>query len=294
MYSQQQQRAPGAGFPSHQAQQIQQHQLRLMQQQAAQQQQAQAAQQAQQQQAQTQKRPMPNYWDVLGSNDAFRRAKWVTSRIHSEDALARRTQNALGVSHRRHAPTDRVLPPFPPASPSSSAHERDRAKDLHRLAESYAALQKVERKLDWTVSRKRTELREAIESGQTVKRTLRLKIWNTVKGQKWQQPKPASDDAKEAVSAEEGAEAKEGESEAPKEGESTKGGAEAEAEKKDGDAEGGIPGLGQNRTDAQSEAIKADAAKVNFTTGEGVPQWTLNIEGHLLEASRPLSILLLR
>lgn len=122
------------------------------------------------------------------------------------------------------------------------------------LASAYGSLQAAERKLDWNVGRKKVELKEAIDHGQTVKRTLRVKLWNTVSGQKWQQPaRPDAEEEKE------------------------------EEEQK----EGGIPGLGMANGEAK---VKDEAVEgLDFGTGEGVPRWTFHIEGHLLKV-RPACV----
>ncbi|KAF9235929.1 BAR-domain-containing protein [Melanogaster broomeanus] len=82
----------------------------------------------------------------------------------------------------------------------------------------YQDLLEMERKLDWTMSRKRVEVQDALARTPTTTRTLRVFISQTVSGQAWQ--------------------------------------------------------VGE--TDGEGEAV-------NFETGQGIPAWSLKVEGRLLE-----------
>ncbi|PCH42853.1 SWI/SNF complex 60 kDa subunit [Wolfiporia cocos MD-104 SS10] len=89
-------------------------------------------------------------------------------------------------------------------------------------SQMYRDLLEMERRLDWTMTRKRVEVQDAIQRIAPTTRTLRIFISHTVSGQPWQQ---------------------------------------------------GIEGAG----------AEGDAGKVNPETGEGIPAWSLRIEGRLLE-----------
>ncbi|KAF9236976.1 hypothetical protein BU15DRAFT_76343 [Melanogaster broomeanus] len=82
----------------------------------------------------------------------------------------------------------------------------------------YQDLLEMERKLDWTMSRKRVEVQDALARTPTTTRTLRVFLSHTVSGQAWQ--------------------------------------------------------VGE--TDGEGEAV-------NFETGQGIPAWSLKVEGRLLE-----------
>jgi len=81
----------------------------------------------------------------------------------------------------------------------------------------YQSLLEMERNLDWTMTRKRVEVQDALARNPTTTRTLRIFVSHTVSGQAWQV-------------------------------------GEAEAE-----------------------------GAVNFETGQGIPAWSLKVEGRLLE-----------
>ncbi|KIJ64303.1 hypothetical protein HYDPIDRAFT_112289 [Hydnomerulius pinastri MD-312] len=82
----------------------------------------------------------------------------------------------------------------------------------------YQSLLEMERKLDWTMMRKRVEVQDALARNPTTTRTLRVFLSHTVSGQTWQ--------------------------------------------------------VGE--TDGEGETV-------NFETGQGIPAWSLKVEGRLLE-----------
>ncbi|KAG8215419.1 SWI/SNF complex 60 kDa subunit [Butyriboletus roseoflavus] len=88
----------------------------------------------------------------------------------------------------------------------------------------YQGLLEMEKKLDWTMTRKRVEVQDALARNPTTTRTLRVFVSHTVSGQPWQV----------------------------------------------GEADG-----------------EGDA--VNFETGQGIPAWSLKVEGRLLEPSNQRS-----
>lgn len=83
-------------------------------------------------------------------------------------------------------------------------------------SQMYQSLLEMEKKLDWTMSRKKVEVQDALGRNPTTTRTLRLFLSHTVSGQLWQT------------------------------------------------GEAGVEG-------------------VNFETGQGIPAWSLKVEGRLLE-----------
>ncbi|WFD03542.1 non-specific serine/threonine protein kinase [Malassezia obtusa] len=105
-----------------------------------------AAQSAQQAQQQAQRIRVRNHYDIL-VGEGFRGTK-------------------------RDRPTDRSLPPSLKRQVKESA--------------VYADLQRVERKLDWTIARKRAELMDSMGKPPKVKRTLRIFVSNTCANQPFQ------------------------------------------------------------------------------------------------------------
>jgi hypothetical protein len=87
------------------------------------------------------------------------------------------------------APTDRSLPlAFTTRRPGPSDDKlRPSLEALEQLANSYADLQHLERRLDWTLARKQHQVTEqATTPGQPFKRTLRVHVLATVHDQSWQ------------------------------------------------------------------------------------------------------------
>lgn len=78
----------------------------------------------------------------------------------------------------------------------------------------------------------------------SVRRTLRVKVWNTVEGQSWQHAHAPPNKARSSTEGEE------------------------------------------NETNAEGSGEKPEEAHdIDLATGEGVPKWTLHIEGMLLDVS---------
>ncbi|MBW0476182.1 hypothetical protein O181_015897 [Austropuccinia psidii MF-1] len=147
----------------------------------------------------------PPLSDVIGPNHAFVRAK-------------------------RFNPTDRTLPVFESPDQSTSQYPlepilQDRQRNLFRIAKNYERLQKIEQEIDWTISRKRIELDDNLRKPNSVRRKLRVKVWNTVENQSWQIG--TKDD--------------------------------------------------ENQDSTDSSVLP------NFTNGQGIPKWTLHLQGHLLK-----------
>ncbi|KAG9312916.1 SWI/SNF complex 60 kDa subunit [Chiua virens] len=90
--------------------------------------------------------------------------------------------------------------------------------DFAQESQMYQNLLEMEKKLDWTMTRKRVEVQDALARNPTTARTLRVFVSHTVSGQPWQVG--------------------------------------------EGDGEGDT---------------------VNFETGQGIPAWSLKVEGRLLE-----------
>jgi len=97
--------------------------------------------------------------------------------------------------------------------PNAVVHNPDFAED----SRMYQDLLEMERKLDWTMTRKKVEVQDALARNPTTTRTLRIFMSHTVSGQAWQ------------------------------------------------------------------TGAEGDVANVNFDTGEGIPAWSLKIEGRILE-----------
>jgi SWI/SNF-related matrix-associated actin-dependent regulator of chromatin subfamily D len=83
-------------------------------------------------------------------------------------------------------------------------------------SQMYQSLLEMEKKLDWTMNRKKVEVQDALGRNPTTTRTLRLFLSHTVSGQLWQ-------------------------------------------------------------------TGEAGADGINFETGQGIPAWSLKVEGRLLE-----------
>ncbi|KAJ3843095.1 SWI/SNF complex 60 kDa subunit [Lentinula raphanica] len=58
--------------------------------------------------------------------------------------------------------------------------------DLAEDSQMYQSLLDMERKLDWTITRKRTEIQDTLSRNPTTTRTLRIFVSHTVSGQSWQ------------------------------------------------------------------------------------------------------------
>ncbi|KAI5481060.1 hypothetical protein MNV49_006246 [Pseudohyphozyma bogoriensis] len=214
-------------------------------------------------------------------------------------------------SAKRRKPTDRSLPIFavPPSSAASGPTTRaleESTNSLASLAQSYKKLQDVERKLDWTVSRKKVELADGGISSRMagVTRTLRLHFETTVHDQPWQVagkeggapvevlPLPASADAP-----------------APAAAPTTEGSTE---EKKDGDGDievGAVDGGEEKKDEAatgetEKQEVPAPAAapapapapgtipptsdissSADFKNGTGIPGFALKISAEVLGLS---------
>lgn len=99
--------------------------------------------------------------------------------------------------HRKRKPTDRSLPTFKPSATSAITlppQIEATNSTLASLSSSYLELQKLERKLDWTVARKRVEMAESVGvtgAGTAVpartRRKLKVRISNECSDQLWQQ-----------------------------------------------------------------------------------------------------------
>ncbi|GAA6032895.1 hypothetical protein JCM8097_000036 [Rhodosporidiobolus ruineniae] len=99
---------------------------------------------------------------------------------------------------KRRKPTSRLLPTSftPSLPPSTSLGASDTALSasldaLDKMTDAYKKLQDVERRVDWTVSRKKAEVGEAAlglagTRGRQLKRTLRVHVTATLKDQPWQ------------------------------------------------------------------------------------------------------------
>lgn len=99
---------------------------------------------------------------------------------------------------RRRKPTDRSLPTFAPsaAAAASTGPTTDKLAPstaaLESLSASYSRLQAAERRLDWTVSRRKVDLAELIGAGPGgagragINKTFRINLTTTVKDQLWQ------------------------------------------------------------------------------------------------------------
>ncbi|KAH9472285.1 hypothetical protein MJO28_001865 [Puccinia striiformis f. sp. tritici] len=245
-----------------QQQQQQQQQASFMQKQQQQQQQALIQQQQQQQlllktqqyqaslppPASALKRPTSTHADALGPNVALTRAK-------------------------RFRPTDRNLPKFEPANPKAPVYSLEglvpsRQDGLHRISKQYEKLQKIEREFDWLISRKRFEIADTLRKPNGVPRTLRIKVWNTVENQAWQQQTSFSSAEKKTT--------RQTSDENPEEN----GDDQQEKGKEKGDRDDDDKGKENDDDEAQQPSKQTS---INFNAGEGVPKWTLHIEGHLIE-----------
>ncbi|GAA5821528.1 hypothetical protein JCM11251_000892 [Rhodosporidiobolus azoricus] len=101
---------------------------------------------------------------------------------------------------KRRKPTSRLLPLSfaPPTASSQTASSPSDTRlspslaSLDSLAASYKQLQEIERRVDWTVARKKVEVGEAVQGsggggkGRQLKRTLRVHLTATLKNQPWQ------------------------------------------------------------------------------------------------------------
>ncbi|GAA5876028.1 hypothetical protein JCM8547_003535 [Rhodosporidiobolus lusitaniae] len=99
---------------------------------------------------------------------------------------------------KRRKPTSRLLPlsfspSLPPSLPRGATDNKlaPSLDSLDRIAEGYKKLQEIERKVDWTVERKRVELGEAAAGGsggrgRQLKRTLRIHVTTAVHDQTFQ------------------------------------------------------------------------------------------------------------
>lgn len=197
------------------------------------------------------KRPMPAYNDVVGPNHAYNRAK-------------------------RTKPTDRRLPDFKEAD-----------EGFMKLKTEFDRLQSMEEKIDWTISRKRLELEDSLKKTLSVKRTMRIKIWNSVEGQSWQ--KPAQEPQQQQQQEEEGEKDKEVTEEAKeKDEEKVEGGEEGPKKGAEEGAEGGDD-KGEEAGESNREKIEQkekETKEINMSSSiEAVPKWTLHIEGMLLDHS---------
>ncbi|CAH7688390.1 putative chromatin remodeling-related protein [Phakopsora pachyrhizi] len=165
--------------------------------------------------------------------------------------------NSTLLRAKRFKPTDRTLPSFESGfntkddqSQGSTASVSMREDSLRCLSRSYNRLQKIEQELDWTISRKRLELEDSLKRPMGIRRILRLKVWNDAENQAWQRNKSEegrSEDGEEVTKAEDRRE-----------------------------EEGG----GDRESEAERDGEESE--NINFTTGEGVPRWTLHVEGRLL------------
>ncbi|WAQ85821.1 hypothetical protein PtA15_6A450 [Puccinia triticina] len=183
---------------------------------------------------------------------------------------------------RRFRPTDRNLPAFEPANPKAPRYSLEgllpeRQDGLHRIAKNYEKLQKIEREFDWLISRKRFEIEDSLRRPHGVQRRLRIKVWNTVANQPWQLESTGTENKSETrPSSDEGGEDEEAdakEKESKKDGQEQKEGEEDQEERKEDN----------DQDDADQQPKQPAAPAINFNAGEGVPKWTLHIEGHLID-----------
>ncbi|KAH9812389.1 hypothetical protein DFH28DRAFT_398923 [Melampsora americana] len=134
----------------------------------------------------------------------------------------------------------------------------------------------MEEKLDWTISRKRLELEDSLKKTLSVKRTMRIKIWNSVEGQSWQKVSSQNQQEEEVVEVKD-KEVIEADQEKEKDG---------DGENKKGGEEGGEDkGEETGETDQEKiEQKEKENKEINTESSIGaVPKWTLHIEGALLD-----------
>jgi SWI/SNF-related matrix-associated actin-dependent regulator of chromatin subfamily D len=146
------------------------------------------------------------------------------------------------------------------------------------MAQNYEKLQKIEREFDWLISRKRFEIEDSLRKPNGVLRTLRVKVWNTVSNQPRQQQQSSSSAA-----------ASSSEKKLDQTRQSSPGTDEDQPEK-DNDQQD-KEDENENKDDTGHDDLSKQAAgpgstaPINFNAGEGVPKWTIHIEGHLIDVS---------
>ncbi|KAK4046607.1 SWI/SNF and RSC complex subunit Ssr3 [Microbotryomycetes sp. JL201] len=92
---------------------------------------------------------------------------------------------------KRRRPTDRSLPSFSASARDHGiTHQRLQPSTdaLESMSDSYSKLQQIERKLDWHVSRRKTEISERMAGTRVsgARRTLRVHVTATLSNQPWQ------------------------------------------------------------------------------------------------------------
>ncbi|KAK4049255.1 SWI/SNF and RSC complex subunit Ssr3 [Microbotryomycetes sp. JL221] len=150
----------------------------------------------QQQQHQHQHQQMAAYQQQQQQHQQMRaqQANMVTQQQPGVAAVAGYIDPNEGLrAAKRRRPTDRSLPSSfaPRSSTDGITHERLRQSTiaLDKMADSYRQLQDIERRIDWHVSRRKTEIQEGMAGARVtgVKRTLRLHVTTTFSNQPWQQ-----------------------------------------------------------------------------------------------------------